>query len=51
MVPAEDPDCGYEGEAWPVFRRPDRDAVLQPPMPEMRPSERVLEHAEPEAGG
>jgi hypothetical protein len=51
MVPAEDPDYGYEGEAWPSWQRPDRDAVLQPPKPELRPSPRVLEHAEAEAGG
>jgi TrwC relaxase/AAA domain len=52
MVPAEDPDYGYEGEAWPAYRRPDRNAVLQPPKPELRPSPRVLEHAapQPEAG-
>jgi hypothetical protein len=29
MVPAEDTDC--EGEAWPAWQRPGRDAVLQPP--------------------
>jgi len=28
-VPAEDPDYGYEGEAWPAWQKPDRDAVLQ----------------------
>jgi hypothetical protein len=38
MVPAEDPDYGYEGEAWTSHQRADRDAVLQPPKPELRPS-------------
>jgi hypothetical protein len=50
MVPAEDPDCGYEGEAWPVARQPDRDAVLQRPLPELRPAPHVLEQAQLEAG-
>ena len=45
MIPAEDPDYGYEGEAWPAYQRPDRDAVLQPPKPELRPSPKVIEHA------
>ena len=40
MIPAEDPDYGYEGEAWPAYQRPDRDAVLQPPKPELRPRRR-----------
>ena len=50
MVPAEDPDYGYDGEAWPAYQRPDRDAVLQPPKPELRPSQKVIEHVEAEAG-
>ncbi len=50
MVPAEDPDYGYEGEAWPSWQRADRGAVLQPPKPELKPSHRVLEHAQTEAG-
>lgn len=35
LVPAEDPDCEPDGEAWPDLRRPHRDAVLQPPRPLM----------------
>jgi hypothetical protein len=49
-VPAEDPDYEDEGEAWPAWQRPDRDAVLQPPKPELRPSPRVMEHAQAETG-
>jgi hypothetical protein len=36
MVPAEDPDCDYVGQAWPWQQR-DPDAILQPPKPEIRP--------------
>ena len=50
MVPAEDPDYGYEGEAWPSHQRADRDAVLQPPDPELRPSPKVIENAQAGAG-
>jgi len=49
MVPAEDPD-GYEGGAWPRRQRADSDAVLQPPKPELRPSPKVIENAQAEAG-
>ena len=36
------------GPAWPAFVGPDRDAVLQPPKPDVVPSARVLgQHAEP----
>ena len=27
-VPSEDPDYGYEGEAWPVWAERERDAIL-----------------------
>jgi hypothetical protein len=43
LVPSEDPDHGYEGEAWPTWRQPDRDAILQPPRPEMRPAPEIAE--------
>jgi len=36
MVPDEDPDCGYLGQAWPWQER-DSDEILQPPKPELRP--------------
>ena len=41
-VPSEDPDAQDEGEAWPTWFRRDRDAILQPPRPEMTPSPRVV---------
>jgi hypothetical protein len=44
-VPSEDPDAQDEGEAWPTWFRRDRDAILQPPKPEMTPSPRVVELA------
>ena len=53
MVPAEDPDWQAEGEAWPAaWPNRDRDAVLQPPKPEMSPAPEVeREAAAREAGG
>ena len=46
MVPAEDPDWQAEGEAWPAaWPNRDRDAVLQPPKPEMRPAPEVEREA------
>jgi hypothetical protein len=44
MVPAEDPDREHEGPAWRVWQA-QRDAILQPPKPEIRPAEGVLEAA------
>ena len=32
------------GPGWPAITGPDRDAVLQPPQPDVVPSARVLEH-------
>jgi hypothetical protein len=47
MVPAEDPDWQREGKAWPAaWPARDRDAVLQPPKPEMRPAPEVEHQAE-----
>ena len=45
MVPSEDPDYGDLGQAFPSWAGPGKDAILQPPKPEMRPSARVLERA------
>ena len=42
QVPAEDPDAEPEGDAWPMRPSFDRDAILQPPMPEIRPAEAVV---------
>ena len=44
MVPNEDPDWEDEGPAWQVWQA-QRDAILQPPKPEIRPAEGVLEAA------
>jgi hypothetical protein len=41
-VPSADPDYEDEGEAWPAGAERDRDAILQPPKPEMRPALAVL---------
>jgi len=43
MIPAEDPDYGYLGQAFPLWPAPARQAILQPPRPEIQPSERILE--------
>jgi hypothetical protein len=42
-VPSEDPDFGDLGEAWPTWTERDRDAILQPPKPEMRPAQAVAQ--------
>ena len=44
-VPSEDPDHGDLGQAFPPWPGPARDAILQPPKPEIRPSPQVLERA------
>jgi hypothetical protein len=54
-IPSEDPDYGDLGRAFPAWPGPDKDAILQPPKPEIRPSAKVLQAAreresEPEAG-
>ena len=54
-IPSEDPDHGDLGRAFPDWYGPDRDAILQPPKPEIRPAPRVLQAVseqewEPEAG-
>jgi hypothetical protein len=43
-IPAEDPDWQDEGPAWRVWEA-QRDAILQPPKPEIRPADGVLEAA------
>jgi hypothetical protein len=45
MIPAEDPDYGDLGQAFPSWPAPARAAILQPPKPEIQPSERILERA------
>jgi hypothetical protein len=44
-IPSEDPDYGDLGQAFPAWPEPDKDAILQPPKPEIRPSAHVLERA------
>ena len=45
MVPSEDPDWGDLGEAFPAWQAPGRDAILQPPKPQIMPSARILQLA------
>ena len=49
-VPNEDHEWEDEGEAWPDELRRERDAILQPPKPEIRPAEPVAERARELAG-
>jgi hypothetical protein len=43
MTPAEDPDYEDLGPAFPAWAAPYKDAILQPPKPEIQPSARILE--------
>ena len=45
MIPAEDPDYGDLGQAFPTWTGSSREAILQPPKPQIRPPARVLERA------
>ena len=44
MIPAEDPDYGDLGQAFPAFPA-GKDAILQPPKPMIKPSQMVIERA------
>ena len=44
-IPSQDPDYGDLGQAFPPWPGQARDAILQPPKPEIRPSPQVLERA------
>jgi hypothetical protein len=44
-IPSEDPVYGDLGQAFPSWTGRGKDAILQPPKPEIRPSARVLERA------
>jgi len=44
MVPDEDPDWEHQGPAWTVWQA-QRDAILQPPKPQLWPADGVLEAA------
>ncbi len=43
IIPAEEPDYEDLGPAFPAWPEPSRDAILQPPKPQIQPSERILE--------
>ncbi len=45
MIPAEDPDYGDLGQAFRTWTGSSREAILQPPKPQIRPPARVLERA------
>ena len=56
LVPGEDATRAKPGEASPALRTLWRDAILQPPKPQITPSAEILQVAaehdiEPEAGG
>ena len=44
-LPSEDPDYGDLGQAFPPWPGPAKDAILQPPKPEITPSPQVLRRA------
>ena len=44
-IPAADPDYEDLGPAFPAWTASRRDAILQPPKPEIRPSTLILERA------
>ena len=44
-IPSQDPDYGDLGQAFPPWPGPAKDAILQPPKPEIRPCPQVLERA------
>lgn len=43
--PAEEPDTAEPGPAWNVQARRRRDAILQPPKPDIVPASQILERA------
>ena len=45
MVPSEDPDWDDLGPAFPGWNPPGRDAILQPPKPQIIPSAKILQLA------
>jgi len=44
-IPSEDPDYGNLGQAFHPWPAPARGAILQPPKPEIQPSEQIMERA------
>jgi hypothetical protein len=49
-VPEPDPDFGDQGPAWPPIGPDDRDAIMQPPVPQMPPAPGLAPEAGLEAG-
>jgi hypothetical protein len=45
LIPSEDPDHGDLGPAFPSWPGQGKDAILQPPKPEIPPSSVVLQRA------
>jgi hypothetical protein len=45
MIPSEDPDREHLGPAFPPQAAPDREAILQPPKPEIQPAAKILQAA------
>jgi hypothetical protein len=45
QIPSQDPDYGDLGAAFPAWTGPGKDAILQPPKPEIPPSPQILQHA------
>jgi hypothetical protein len=43
LIPAEEPGLEALGQAFPAWAEPHRDAILQPPRPQIQPSQQVLE--------
>ena len=44
-VPSEDPDEMGLGLAWDVLARRERDAILQPPRPQITPTSEIIRRA------
>jgi hypothetical protein len=42
-VPSEDPEWDDLGEAFPSWNPPGRDAILQPPKPQITPAAKILQ--------
>jgi hypothetical protein len=45
MIPSEDPDRERLGQAFPPQAAREREAILQPPKPDIRPAAKILEAA------
>jgi hypothetical protein len=45
MIPSEDPDRKRLGQAFPSQAAREREAIIQPPKPDIRPAAKILEAA------